>query len=112
MCEQKEEAKDRVTQPRPIRLGDAPVGSGGVRFQIAQEAKFLWHSYELEDGGGERRGEGRERGRDGRGHGIGVARGRGEARGEKSEEHLFPAPLPPFPLDRLCAISLHCLLRS
>ena len=38
----------------------APPGIGAFVFQIAQEAKFLWHSYELEDGGGGREREERE----------------------------------------------------
>ena len=52
-----------------------PEEGAFVRFQIAREAKFLWHSYELEDGGG------------------GERSGAWARRGEKSEEHLFPSLL-------------------
>ena len=71
----------------------APPGIGAFVFQIAQEAKFLWHSYELEDGGGGEREEWRV----------------GEARGEIGGTSL---PSPPSLLNCVGAILLLFLLPS
>ena len=63
----------RVSHATSKNFAEMP-GIGAFVFQIAQEAKFLWHSYELEDGGG------------------GERSGAWARRGEKSEERLSPAP--------------------